>query len=296
MRRRRHVAEPGARGDAARLRARGRAASGPARSAATGAGAGRAGDARRDEADAVVGEVREQRVEPARLEPDVGVDEGDERRRRPRQAGVAGDGRSGVGPQPQHPRAGDGVDRRIRRVVDGDHGGDARAAAHDLGERRLAEHERRHDDGDVGRGERRRRRARVDRAGVERGGRRAGRRRSGDVLAGGDALVHADAGRRSGGTAAAATRRSRRRCPPAAGSTGRASTSSPRRPYPMPLPSECRRRRVLVPAPTPDTRWTSTRMGSAVAPLAEGGEDAGGGGGRVEDGELVGGVARGRRR
>ena len=57
------------------------------------------------------------------------------------EAGVAGDGRAGVGAQAQHPRAGDRSDRRVGGVVDGDDRGDAGAAAHDLGQRRLAEHE-----------------------------------------------------------------------------------------------------------------------------------------------------------
>ena len=202
-----------------------------------GAGAGRAGDAGRDEADAIVGEVQQQRVEPAGHQPDVGVDERDEWRRRRAESGVAGDGRAGVGPQPEHAGAGDRAHRWLRGVVDGDHAGHAGAAAHDLGERRLAEHERRHDHRHVG-------------------------RRVGDVVGRGwiapastqtlDEMVVGRRPRRrrcarrrrrrpaSGGTAAAATHRSRRRCPPVAGSTSPASSSSPRRPYPIPShPSVC---------------------------------------------------------
>ena len=165
------VAEPGPGSDAARLRTEVERRV-PLLVAGDGAGARRAGDAWRDEPDAIVGEVQEQRIEPAGHEPDVGVDEGDEGSRRRAQAGVAGDGRAGVGPQAQHGGAGDGADRRLRGVVDGDHAGDAGAAAHDLGERRLTEHERRDDDRHVGSGVRRR----PSGAGGSRRRRAAGRR------------------------------------------------------------------------------------------------------------------------
>ena len=233
--RRRHVAQPRAWSDAAWLGSEVERRV-PLLVGGDGAGTGRAGDAWRDEADAVVGEVQQQRVEPTRHEADVGVDEGDQWRRRRPQSGVASDGGAGVGPQAQHPCAGDRAHRWVRGIVDGDHGGDARAAADDLRQRGLTEHERRHDDRHVGCGVRRRRWTRVDRPGLEQ---TLDEAVVGDVLAGGDACVHADAGRRSAGTAAAATLRSRRRCPPAAASTSPACTSSPRRPYPMPPPSEC---------------------------------------------------------
>ena len=59
-------------------------------------------DPRRREPDGRVGEASEQRVEPAGLGHDVGVDERDERRVRGGEAGVAGGGRTTRGRVPQH--------------------------------------------------------------------------------------------------------------------------------------------------------------------------------------------------
>ena len=188
--RRRHVAQPRAWSDAAWLGSEVERRV-PLLVGGDGAGTGRAGDAWCDEADAVVGEVQQQRVEPTRHEADVGVDEGDQWRRRRSQSGVASDGGAGVGAQAQHPCAGDRAHRWVRGIVDGDHGGDARAAADDLRQRGLTEHERRHDDRHVGCGVRRRRWTRVDRPGLEQ---TLDEAVVGDVLAGGDACVHADAG------------------------------------------------------------------------------------------------------
>ena len=108
-RRRRHVAQRGSPVRSVPARGRGRAASGPARSAATGPAPGALATRGRDEADALVGEVGEQAVEPAGLEPDVGVDERDERGVDRAEAGVAGDGRAGVGAQAEHAGAGTAV-------------------------------------------------------------------------------------------------------------------------------------------------------------------------------------------
>ena len=117
QRRRRHVAEAGARRDAARLRAEVERGV-PLLVAGQRTGARRAGHARRDQSDAVVGEVGEQAVDPARLEPDVGVDERDQRRGRRPEAGVAGDGRdrrSSAGAAPGRRRRPGPAGRRRRR-------------------------------------------------------------------------------------------------------------------------------------------------------------------------------------
>ena len=96
--------------------------------------------------------MAEERVEPARRELHVRVDEGDERRRDRAQAGVAGDGRSGVRPQPEDLGAVERRDRRIRRVVDDDERGHARTAGDDVPDRLRVDAERGHDDGDGGGG------------------------------------------------------------------------------------------------------------------------------------------------
>ena len=190
----RHVAEAGARRDPAGL--------GPEIErgvallvARDGARRGPARHPRRHEGHLLVGEVAEERFEPARRELHVGVDEGDEGRRDRAQAGVAGDGRPGVRPQPEDLRAVDRGDRRIRCVVDDDERGHAGTAGDDVADGPRVDAERGHDHGDGSGGVRRALGPGMDRPGVEEPVDELRRR---DVLAGGDLFEGPDA---SGGQA-----------------------------------------------------------------------------------------------
>ena len=114
-------------------------------------------DARGDERHAIVGEVGEQCVEPAVGQFDIGVDECDEGCGHVRSTGIAGSGGAAVGVQAERGAG----DRRRGAVVDHDRA--VRSAGWPIAWSVTA----RHDDGDIGLGERAGRRRRVDRAGFD---------------------------------------------------------------------------------------------------------------------------------